>query len=69
LVDDVYQLIQPDANGIWRSHIFPGLWLNGAAMLAGDTLRVLATLQEGLATPEHKAFVEKLALARQSRGS
>ncbi|HYV35438.1 MAG TPA: Uma2 family endonuclease [Gemmataceae bacterium] len=69
LVDGVYQLMPPDADGIWRSQVFPGLWLDGAALLAGDTVRVLAKLQEGLASPEHQAFVEKLAQARQSRGS
>jgi hypothetical protein len=34
--------------------VFPGLWLDGEAMLRGDRPRVLAT-------PEHAAFVAKLA--------
>jgi Uma2 family endonuclease len=65
LVDNVYQLLPPDADKIWRSRIFPGLWLDGAALLAGDMARVLAKLDEGLRSPEHQAFVEKLAKARK----
>lgn len=50
-----------DAAGIHRSTVFPGLWLDAAALIAGDLRRVLTVLQEGLATPEHAAFVEELA--------
>jgi Uma2 family endonuclease len=65
LVDNVYQRMPPDADKIWRSCVFPGLWLDGAALLAGDMARVLAKLDEGLRSPEHQAFVEKLAKARK----
>ena len=65
LKDGVYQLLPPDADGIHRSRIFPGLWLDGAALLAGDLARLLAKLDEGLRSPEHQAFVEKLARNRQ----
>lgn len=58
-----YQKIDPE-NGIYRSRIFPGLWLDAAAMLAGDMQKVLAILQQGLATPEHAAFCEKLRSAQ-----
>lgn len=60
----VYQIMPSDHDGIHRSRIFPGLWLDGAALLAGDTVRVLAKLDEGLKSPEHVAFVEKLARRR-----
>jgi Uma2 family endonuclease len=56
-----YKLLQPSKNGIWKSKVFPGLWLDGKAMLAGDAARVLAVLQKGLKSPEHAAFVKKLA--------
>jgi Uma2 family endonuclease len=46
--------------GILRSEVFPGLWLNAAAMLEGKLDVVLATLQQGIATPEHKDFVTRL---------
>lgn len=55
--------LEPDAAGVVRSGAFPGLWLNVPALLAGDTAAVLATLQLGLASPEHAAFVERLRAA------
>jgi hypothetical protein len=56
-----YQLIAPTADTIWKSKIFPGLWLDGKAMLANDGTQVLATLERGLSSPAHAAFVKKLA--------
>ena len=56
-----YKLLAPDAKSIWKSRIFPGLWLDGKAMLAGDAAKVLAVLQQGLDSPEHARFVKKLA--------
>lgn len=53
--------LQPDAEGVIRSHVFPGLYLNVAALLAEDLARVLFTLQQGLNSPEHAAFVERLS--------
>ena len=46
--------------GIYRSEVFPGLWLDVAAMLNGDVAAVLAILQKGLATVEHKDFLARL---------
>jgi Uma2 family endonuclease len=64
LVGSAYQLLPPDADGIWRSRVFPGLWLDGAALLRGDVAAVLAKLQEGIGSPEHGAFVDQLAQRR-----
>ena len=62
----VYERLQPDDAGVIRSEVFPGLRLAVPALLAGDAATVLATLQAGLASPEHAAFVERLrATARQ----
>jgi Uma2 family endonuclease len=61
LVNDRYQTLTPDADGLLRSRTFPGLWLDGNALLAGNTQQVLARLQDGLNSPEHKDFVAKLA--------
>jgi Uma2 family endonuclease len=55
-----YRRLELDAAGVLRSEVFPGLWLALPALLAGDLAAVLATLQLGLATPEHAAFVERL---------
>jgi Uma2 family endonuclease len=49
----------PDADGILRSPSLPGLWLDADALLRGDSLRVQDVLQEGVATPEHAAFVKR----------
>jgi Uma2 family endonuclease len=50
-----------DTDGIIRSRVFPGLWLAVVELLAGNMQRVLAVLQEGMQSPEHGAFVQKLA--------
>lgn len=61
LVDGRYRTIPPDADGLNRSRIFPGLWLDGQALLAGDLRRVLERLQDGLNSTEHQQFVAQLA--------
>jgi Uma2 family endonuclease len=60
LRDGVYQALTPDQDGILKSSVFPGLWLQPAALLVGDTARLLQTLQQGLASLEHAAFVSQL---------
>jgi hypothetical protein len=57
--------LTPDADDIYRIRVFPGLWIDRAALFARDLRRLLATLDRGLATPEHTAFVQCLAAARQ----
>ena len=44
-------------DGILRSEVFPGLWLDPKALLAGDMKRVLAVVEQGIATPEHGRFL------------
>lgn len=56
-----YERQQPDAQGVHRSETFPGLWLDAAALLCGDLAATLATLDLGLATAEHGAFLARLA--------
>jgi Uma2 family endonuclease len=48
---------QQPRDGIYRSEVLPGLWLASDAVLQGDLACVLAVLQQGLASPEHAAFV------------
>lgn len=55
-----YILLEPDAVGIIRSQVFPGLWLASHAMLEGNLAEVLMILQQGLATAEHRDFVQRL---------
>jgi len=56
-----YEQHQADEDGIYRSESFPGLWLDGAALLAGNMKRVLEALQEGLQSPEHAEFAKRLS--------
>jgi hypothetical protein len=57
--------LQPDAGGVYRSRVFPGLWIDGPALLARDSARVEDTARRGLASPEHAAFTARLAAARR----
>jgi Uma2 family endonuclease len=65
LVDGKYRFLTPEPDGLWRSQMFPGLWLDGMALLAGNMAQVLSRLQEGLNSPEHQAFVNELNRRRQ----
>jgi Uma2 family endonuclease len=56
----------PIEAGIFRSQAFPGLWLAAPALIASDFTRVRQILQEGLASPEHRAFLERLEKQRSS---
>jgi Uma2 family endonuclease len=56
--------LQADADGVIRSRVFPGLWIDGPALLAYDHAKALQTLVAGLATPEHTAFVKQLPSRR-----
>jgi Uma2 family endonuclease len=54
------------AGGILQSTVFPGLWLDVQAMTAGDAARVAQVVDQGLAQPEHAAFVLQLQQERKS---
>jgi Uma2 family endonuclease len=68
LRDGRYEKLPPEklasgADGILKSEVFPGLWLDPAALLAKDMAKVIAVLQQGIASPEHADFVDKLSAA------
>jgi Uma2 family endonuclease len=56
--DGTFVPLEADAEGILRSEVFPGLWLDAAALIRGDLRRVLTVLQQGLASAEHTAFLQ-----------
>jgi Uma2 family endonuclease len=61
--------ISPDSDGLFRSVVFPGLWLNPVGVFGQNRL-LSATLRKGLASPEHAAFVaaqEKKLAAKPKR--
>jgi Uma2 family endonuclease len=55
-----YVSLEPDADGILKSATFPGLWLAKSPLLSGAMAQVLAVLQQGLNSPEHTNFVNRL---------
>ena len=65
LVDGGYEEVAPDADGVFRSRVFPGLWLDSAALFDCDLAGLNATLQRGLVTPEHAAFARDLAARKR----
>jgi hypothetical protein len=60
---DHYDRLPLTEEGIYKSEVFPGLWLDASALVRGDLVRVHQVLQQGLASPEHAAFVAKLQQA------
>ncbi len=65
LTDDGFEVMQPGADGVYRSTAFPGLWLDAKSLLAHDMDRVVGTLQQGLKTRDHAEFVAKLGRERR----
>ena len=66
LQDGTYREVEADASGIFKSRVFPGLWLDAPALLRLDGRQVMATLQHGIETPEHAAFVQQLQARRSA---
>jgi hypothetical protein len=60
-----YEPLALTANGLYQSEVFPGLWLDPAALVRLDISAMFQALQQGIASPEHAAFVAKL---RQQAG-
>ncbi len=57
---DHFEDLPPGPDGIYRSEVFPGLWLDPGAFYAEDLDRLIEVLNQGLATPEHARFAERL---------
>ncbi len=56
----VYEHLPLGPDGLYRSEVFPGLWLDPAALIGGDSMRVAEVARRGLESPEHAAFVARL---------
>lgn len=61
-----FEDLAPGPDGVLRSAVFPGLWLDPSALLARDFARVGTVLRQGIASPEHAAFVAQLATSRNN---
>lgn len=68
LHDGRFVPLDPDPDGLLRSRVFPGLWLDPAALVSDNPARVIAALNRGLASPDHAAFVAELARRKAERG-
>lgn len=60
--------LPPGPDGIIRLRTFPGLWIDSEAVLARNHSKAHRTLAKGLRSPEHRAFVARLAAARKRLG-
>ncbi len=64
LQEGQFERLALDDHGLYKSTVFPGLWLDPAAMIRGDMKKVLAVVQRGIDSAEHAAFVQRLHAAR-----
>ncbi len=60
----VYEKLAIGADGLYRGEVFPGLWLDPAALMDDDRAASLRAWEAGLASPEHAEFVARLAIDR-----
>jgi Uma2 family endonuclease len=56
-----FHRVEPDSNGVIRSEVFPGLWIATQQLLERNLSTALEILQQGIASPEHQTFVDRLA--------
>jgi Uma2 family endonuclease len=49
LRDGTYERLPLSPDGIFRSEIFPGLWLDPEALIAGELVKVFEVVQQGVA--------------------
>ena len=61
LTNGRYERQPPGADGILQSRLFPGLWLDVAALRAIDLAGLRAAVERGTAAPAHAAFRARLA--------
>jgi Uma2 family endonuclease len=55
-----YTPLAAGADGVLRSEVFPGLWLDPTALVTGDAVRLLSVAQRGHGSPEHGEFIRLL---------
>ncbi|MGL6077062.1 MAG: Uma2 family endonuclease [Fimbriiglobus sp.] len=60
LVRKSYRELIPE-DGIWKSKVFPGLWMTLPCLFPGSESEIEETMKQGLSSAEHTAFVAKLA--------
>ncbi|NLY02198.1 MAG: hypothetical protein GXY83_39440 [Rhodopirellula sp.] len=68
LRDRNYHRLVSSPDGLLRMLVFPGLWLDAAALLRNDPAAAVAAANRGLARPEHAKFVAQLNKKRGDGG-
>ncbi len=66
LREHTYEEIAVDEHGIFKSTVFPGLWLHAEALLQLDGLKVMDILRQGMTTSAYTSFVQQLQNRRES---
>jgi hypothetical protein len=64
---DRFEELRPGPDGIYRSEVFPGLWLDPRALFAQDRGRLYRMLRQGIRSPEHAEFAARMAPDRHKR--
>jgi hypothetical protein len=54
------QRLNADADGIFKSRVFPGLWIDGDALLELDYVKSMAALSAGMQTSKYLEFASHL---------
>jgi len=57
--------IRPGRDGIARSRVFPGLWIDVEALLDKNSPRLIEVVEQGIASTAHAAFVRRLERSRR----
>lgn len=60
LQEGEYVELEQLRSGIVKSRVFPGLWLDTKGMLADNWPKILATLRNGMESPESVEFAKRL---------
>jgi Uma2 family endonuclease len=68
LREEIYEPLVAAEDGILRSEVFPGLWLDPAALLRDDFDTLRTVLDQGLSSPEHSEFKARLQRAPELAG-
>lgn len=55
-----FDRLRPGNDGVSRSEVFPGLWLDPQALLSENLKRVQEVARQGVASPEHNEFAAQL---------
>jgi Uma2 family endonuclease len=64
LRDGNYTRLESDVDGLLKSTVVGGLWLDTRAILSGDLAGAVKIAQQGLASAEHAEFVRSLETKR-----